>query len=175
MKSKNGFTIVELLIVIVVVAILASLSVAAYGGIQKRARDVKIEHDMVQIEKAIKLARLNEGGVPLKELTGSIGTAANCVEEPDGTDLAALPRTHLCWGDYNATMQIISDASGMDVTEMVDPWGRPYMIDENESEGDTYCGWKDRISVYTQPYVTTWLANNNSEYIRHVPFVLPGC
>ena len=37
-KSVQGFTIVELLIVIVVIAILAAITVAAYNGIQNRSR-----------------------------------------------------------------------------------------------------------------------------------------
>lgn len=37
-KSK-GFTLVELLIVIVVIAILAAISIVAYNGIQQRSRD----------------------------------------------------------------------------------------------------------------------------------------
>lgn len=37
MKSRSGFTIVELLIVIVVIAILASISIVAYSGLQTRA------------------------------------------------------------------------------------------------------------------------------------------
>lgn len=36
---RQGFTIVELLIVIVVIAILAAITVVAYGGIQRRAKD----------------------------------------------------------------------------------------------------------------------------------------
>lgn len=41
MKQK-GFTIVELLIVIVVIAILATISIVAYSGIQQRAKNTAI-------------------------------------------------------------------------------------------------------------------------------------
>lgn len=40
--SKSGFTIVELLIVVVVIAILAAISVVAYNGIQTRARNSQV-------------------------------------------------------------------------------------------------------------------------------------
>ena len=37
-KSERGFTIVELLIVIVVIAVLAAITIVAYNGIQNRAK-----------------------------------------------------------------------------------------------------------------------------------------
>ena len=40
-KATSGFTIVELLIVIVVIAILASISVVAYNGIQQRSNNTR--------------------------------------------------------------------------------------------------------------------------------------
>jgi len=39
--NKRGFTIVELLIVIVVIAILAAISIVAYNGIQQRSRNTQ--------------------------------------------------------------------------------------------------------------------------------------
>lgn len=50
---SNGFTIVELLVVIVVIGILAVISVVAYNGIQSRARAAQMETDLVAIYKKI--------------------------------------------------------------------------------------------------------------------------
>jgi len=51
-KSSRGFTIVELLIVIVVVAILAAVTVVAYNGIQQRAYNTKVIAGANQYYKA---------------------------------------------------------------------------------------------------------------------------
>jgi len=37
-QKQSGFTIVELLIVVVVIAILAAITIVAYNGIQNRAK-----------------------------------------------------------------------------------------------------------------------------------------
>lgn len=52
-KTKTGFTIVELLIVIVVIAILAAISVVAYNGIQTRARNAQVTSGVNTYYKAI--------------------------------------------------------------------------------------------------------------------------
>ena len=43
MKKDRGFTIVELLIVIVVIAILAAITIVAYSGITARANTTKAQ------------------------------------------------------------------------------------------------------------------------------------
>ena len=63
-RSTTGFTIVELLIVIVVIAILASISVVAYTGIQNRANDSAVQSDLNNLVKKIQLAAADTGDYP---------------------------------------------------------------------------------------------------------------
>jgi prepilin-type N-terminal cleavage/methylation domain-containing protein len=60
-KQQSGFTIVELLIVIVVIAILAAISIVAYNGIQNRAYDNTIQSDLASIAKKIELEAADSG------------------------------------------------------------------------------------------------------------------
>lgn len=56
MKHRSGgFTIVELLIVIVVIGILAAIVIVAYNGIQDRARDAQRKSDIASVQKKIEL------------------------------------------------------------------------------------------------------------------------
>ena len=59
-KTKNqGFTIVELLIVIVVIAILASISIVSYTGVQNRANDAAVQTDLRNFISNIELVKLD--------------------------------------------------------------------------------------------------------------------
>lgn len=60
-RSTQGFTIVELLIVIVIIAILAAITIVAYNGIQARARDSTRKNDIAQLAKVTKLYAVDKG------------------------------------------------------------------------------------------------------------------
>jgi prepilin-type N-terminal cleavage/methylation domain-containing protein len=51
--KKSGFTIPELIVVVIVIAILASIALAVYPGYQKRNRDNERKSDISQIAAAI--------------------------------------------------------------------------------------------------------------------------
>ena len=61
---RRGFTIVELLVVIVVIGILAAISIVAYNGIQDRVRDSQIKQAASQVEKAIFRYYIDTGRQP---------------------------------------------------------------------------------------------------------------
>lgn len=53
----RGFTIVELLIVIVVIGILAAITVVAFNGIQDRARVVSVQSDLKNLHSSLRQYR----------------------------------------------------------------------------------------------------------------------
>jgi general secretion pathway protein G len=65
MMRARGFTVVELLIVIVVIGILAAVSMVAYSTVQQRARDAKRVSDAKNIVKALESYKASNGNYPL--------------------------------------------------------------------------------------------------------------
>lgn len=71
--AKHGFTIVELLIVIVVIGILAAITVVAYNGIQTRAKVAQTTSELAAINKAIMAYYAVNGSYPPTPSTGWLG------------------------------------------------------------------------------------------------------
>jgi prepilin-type N-terminal cleavage/methylation domain-containing protein len=79
-SSGSGFTIIELLVVIVVVGILAAIVIVAYNGIQQRAYTESLKSDLVQTSSLLEQYRvLNNDSYPsaLTELNDGSGTKAS--------------------------------------------------------------------------------------------------
>lgn len=70
-KTINGFTLVELLIVIVVIGILAAITLVAYNGVQAKARDSNRQSGISDIVKALQLYYIDNGSYPLENCTSS--------------------------------------------------------------------------------------------------------
>jgi len=63
-KKQKGFTIVELLIVIVVIGILATLVIVTFTGIQRRARDTQRQTDINAIQSHVEAFYADHGYYP---------------------------------------------------------------------------------------------------------------
>ena len=88
-RKAHGFTIVELLIVIVVIAILVAISIAAYTNIQQRARNATIINAVSQTIRAIQAYTAQEGAYPTTTSSNMcITTESGCVFNT-GTIIAA--------------------------------------------------------------------------------------
>lgn len=72
-KNKQGFTIVELLIVVVVIAILAAITIVAYNGIQNRAKLSKLQSDIRSVHRLIEAFNAEKGYYP-RTNTAALGS-----------------------------------------------------------------------------------------------------
>ncbi len=72
LKLEHGFTLVELLIVIVIIGVLSAILMANFVGVRQRARDAQRKSDLRQIQSALELYRSDQGSYPL------IGQISGC-------------------------------------------------------------------------------------------------
>jgi general secretion pathway protein G len=98
-RNQKGFTIVELLIVIVVIGILAALVITTFTGIQKKARDTERQTDIKALHGQLEAYFAQNGKYP---------TLANMNDRASGGFLA----TNMKGLDKEATKDPKSTASG---------------------------------------------------------------
>ena len=85
LKNK-GFTIIELLIVIIIIGILALIGVVAYGNVQQSARDSKRQSDISSIHTALEAYFVQENVYPaFADLNDATWRTTNLKGVPDET------------------------------------------------------------------------------------------
>ena len=90
LKNQSGFTIVELLIVIVVIGILAALVLNTFQGVQARARDTERKTDLVAISTQLEAYYTDFGHYPSGSATVDTCGANNGGTYTGDCDLVVL-------------------------------------------------------------------------------------
>jgi len=109
--GQRGFTLVELLVVMVILGLLAALVVPAYLGRERKARSQAAKTQIELLGTALDTFRLDTGRYP----TSQEGLAAL------RTNPGGLPR----W-----------DGPYLKKEVPLDPWGRPYLYESPGQHGD---------------------------------------
>lgn len=77
-----GFTIVELLTVIVIVAILAAISIVVYNGVAEQAAEATLKSDLKNASTQLGLYHSEHSEYPSEEPAGSTNPPASLVASP---------------------------------------------------------------------------------------------
>lgn len=107
---KKGFTLVELMVVITVIAILATIAVASFTRVQKQARDTKRKAEMKGMQTALQAYFTEKTAYPI-QATAAIASTALASLTP--TYMAAVPTAPKGFsGTPNVDYTYISDTDG---------------------------------------------------------------
>ena len=103
MQKQRGFSLIEIMVVVVILGILASLVVPKIMSRPDDARAVKAKHDLLGIQNALELYRLDNGFYPSTD--------------QGLTALVSKPNTRPAPQHWKAYLKSLPK----------DPWGRDYL------------------------------------------------
>lgn len=83
-KSYSGFTIVELLVVIVVIGILAAITIISYTGISQKANNVSLQTDLNNASKQLKMYYSEYGSYPSALVNNCTADTKYCLKPSSG-------------------------------------------------------------------------------------------
>lgn len=136
-KKQTGFTIVELLIVVVVIAILAAITVVSYNGIMGNTHDSAVKSDLRSLVNQAMQYQAENGSYP----AGTGGAA------PTG-----LSNIHIATGSYDMSMNNFyycrgSTSAGLDKVAVI----------AQSKSGHRFVYESDKgLSDYTGPWANSY-------------------
>ncbi len=92
--KKNGFTMIEVLVVVTIIGVLASIGIVSYQTTNKKSRDSRRKADIEEIRAALEMCRADTGSYP-EAIT--LGGSLQCsYDSITNTYLDPIPHDPLC-------------------------------------------------------------------------------
>ncbi len=141
--NRNGFTLVEMILVMVILAALAAVVVPKFAGRSKQAKETQAKTQISNMELAIDSYEVDMGEFPR-----SGNNLQELVNSPSGNNTAAWQGPYLKKGGIP-----------------LDPWGNAYVYvypgKNNQGSYDLYSAGPDG-KAGTEDDITNWLDDNRN-------------
>ena len=103
-KEEKGFTLVELMVVIIILAVLTGIAVPSYLALRNRARIQATRSEMQNVATAIAIYEADRGSFPVATTMGALATALEGSDTTgDDVYMANVPTEDAWDTSYNYT------------------------------------------------------------------------
>ncbi len=103
--KRNGFTLIEVLVVSTIIALLATIGIVSYTAFNKQARDGRRKADMEELRGALELYRSNNGVYPSPAGTYGLDFGSGSLTDAsNNTYVSKIPQDPQSPHTYNYTL-----------------------------------------------------------------------
>lgn len=107
MVKRRGFTLIELILVILIIGILASIMIVAYNGVQARARDAIRKNDIASLAKQIEIYATQN-----QTWNAACGDTTNTMSGYTNVTYGSNPTITSCLKSFDSSNKQLNDPSG---------------------------------------------------------------
>jgi len=143
-NNKHGFTIVELLVVIVVIGILAAITIVAYTGISQKAIASSLQSDLTQASKQLEMFYIDNNYYP-QSISSCPPTTGNlCIKVSSNNIFSYSPgtstdaKTYVLTATNNTTNYTITNNSNPIATAPLKPVADWLAVQRGDHYGNFY-------------------------------------